>query len=69
MKSKMYLYYSKNICLVTMWTKHLDLDLSFDTWFVLQDPVLFSGTLRKNLDPFVEYKDADIWEALEEVKF
>ena len=67
MKSKMYLYYSKNICLVTMWTKHLD--LSFDTWFVLQDPVLFSGTLRKNLDPFVEYKDADIREALEEVKF
>ena len=29
--------------------------------------MLFSGTLRKNLDPFVEYRDADIWEALEEV--
>jgi len=33
-----------------------------------QDPVLFSGTLRKNLDPFNEYKDGDIWEALEEVQ-
>lgn len=33
-----------------------------------QDPVLFSGTLRRNLDPFEEYVDADIWSALEEVE-
>lgn len=32
-----------------------------------QEPVLFSGTLRKNLDPFDEFSDAVLWRALEEV--
>ncbi|XP_042906948.1 multidrug resistance-associated protein 1 isoform X2 [Parasteatoda tepidariorum] len=30
-----------------------------------QDPVLFSGTLRMNLDPFDWYNDAQLWESLE----
>ena len=29
-----------------------------------QDPVLFSGTLRFNLDPFNQHSDKDIWMAL-----
>ncbi|XP_034942392.1 probable multidrug resistance-associated protein lethal(2)03659 isoform X1 [Chelonus insularis] len=33
-----------------------------------QDPVLFSGTLRKNLDPFNEFQDSLLWAALEEVE-
>jgi ABC-type multidrug transport system, ATPase and permease components len=30
-----------------------------------QDPVLFSGTLRVNLDPFGTHSDNDVWRALE----
>ncbi|KAK2998796.1 hypothetical protein RJ639_023994, partial [Escallonia herrerae] len=30
-----------------------------------QAPVLFSGTVRFNLDPFNEHNDANLWEALE----
>jgi ATP-binding cassette, subfamily C (CFTR/MRP), member 4 len=33
-----------------------------------QDPVLFSGTLRRNLDPFEEYPDASVWRSLDEVE-
>lgn len=32
-----------------------------------QDPVLFSGTVRMNLDPFAESDDAGIWQALRDV--
>ena len=37
------------------------------TVFHLQDPVLFGGTIRYNLDPFDVYNDSDIWGALEQV--
>ena len=33
-----------------------------------QEPVLFSGTMRKNLDPFDEYNDDILWSALEQVE-
>ncbi|CAG9825399.1 unnamed protein product [Phaedon cochleariae] len=33
-----------------------------------QEPVLFSGTLRSNLDPMNLYGDAELWNALEKVE-
>ncbi|XP_076633489.1 putative multidrug resistance-associated protein lethal(2)03659 [Colletes latitarsis] len=33
-----------------------------------QEPVLFGGSLRRNLDPFDEYSDKVLWDALEEVE-
>lgn len=32
-----------------------------------QDPVLFIGTLRRNLDPFNDYDDDQLWQVLEDV--
>ena len=31
-----------------------------------QDPLLFSTSLRKNLDPFENHQDSEIWAALEQ---
>eukprot|EP00258_Populus_trichocarpa_P051202 XP_024467221.1 ABC transporter C family member 2 isoform X2 [Populus trichocarpa] len=41
------------------------MDLRKVLGIIPQAPVLFSGTVRFNLDPFSEHNDADLWEALE----
>lgn len=38
---------------------------NFKITFYIQDPVLFSGTIRMNLDPFDWYSDSKVWEALD----
>ena len=39
----------------------------YSLFVIFQDPVLFTGTLRKNLDPFGTIDQKHLWNALKEV--
>ncbi|CAG9858692.1 unnamed protein product [Phyllotreta striolata] len=58
-----------SILIDNMDTKEFGLnDLRKKISIIPQEPVLFSATLRYNLDPFGEFDDAEIWKALEQVE-
>ncbi|XP_056644078.1 ATP-binding cassette sub-family C member 4-like [Diorhabda sublineata] len=62
-------YIEGNIFIDSVNTKNVELKcLRSKLSIIPQEPVLFSGTLRKNLDPFDEYEDAILWKSLEEVE-
>ncbi|XP_011185639.2 probable multidrug resistance-associated protein lethal(2)03659 [Zeugodacus cucurbitae] len=62
-------YNDGSITIDTRDTNDLGLhDLRSKISIIPQEPVLFSGSMRYNLDPFDEYSDNKLWEALEEVK-
>lgn len=50
-------------------TKELELEsLRRSISIIPQEPALFTGTLRHNLDPFEQHQDSELWRALEAVQ-
>lgn len=57
----------RHISIIPQVDHHYEKQGFLKSFFSLKDPVLFNDTLRINLDPFGEYSDIEIWNALDEV--
>jgi len=44
---------------------NFSLELFLISFSYTKDPIIFSGTIRMNLDPFDKYSEAELWKALE----
>jgi len=44
---------------------NISLELFLISFSYTKDPIIFSGTIRMNLDPFDKYSEAELWKALE----
>ncbi|KAK9884045.1 hypothetical protein WA026_004980 [Henosepilachna vigintioctopunctata] len=57
-----------NIFINSINTKTLPLEkLRENLTIIPQDPILFTGSMRSNLDPYGKYTDVEIWHAVKEV--
>ena len=54
-----------NLIFIDIFTHRINNCNSNHHTLLLQEPVLFSGTLRSNLDPLDNYSDEDLFTALE----
>jgi len=62
-------YESGNVCIDGVDIKSIQLKLLRSRLAIIpQTPVLFSGTMRKNLDPFSLASDEQVWQALQRVE-
>ena len=52
-----------NVDIALFTLNHLRIQISV----IPQDPMLFTGTIRFNLDPFEQFSDAEIWSSLDHV--
>lgn len=61
--------YEGKVLIDNLNTKDINLHyLRSNISIIPQEPILFSDTLRKNLDPFSEHTDNELWSALEKVQ-